>query len=61
MSTAEEVPFLLDPSRRQLLGGGALAVAGFGLPLAPRADTRPAAPAAATMRGMKKHGKCSKK
>jgi non-heme chloroperoxidase len=48
MSTAEEAPFLLDPSRRQLLGGGALAVAGFGLPLSALADTLPATTSAAT-------------
>ena len=53
MSTAEKAPSLLDrslldPSRRQLLGGGALAVAGFGLPLSSAlADTLPATPAAA--------------
>jgi non-heme chloroperoxidase len=39
MSTATEVQFLPDPSRRQLLGGGALAVTGFGLPLSAPANT----------------------
>lgn len=47
MGTEEEVPSLLDPSRRQLLGGGALAVASLGLPLPALAEplptTRPSA------------------
>jgi non-heme chloroperoxidase len=49
MSTAEEVPpFLLDLSRRQVLGGSALAVAGLGLPLSALAETRPSTQPAAS-------------
>lgn len=41
MSNAIEVQFLPDPSRRQWLGVGTLAAAGFGLPLSTLADTLP--------------------
>lgn len=41
MSTTQDVPFLPDPSRRQWLGGGALAALSGGLPLPALADTRP--------------------
>jgi non-heme chloroperoxidase len=48
MSKEEEATSPLDQSRRQLLRGGAFAVAGFGLPLAALADSLPATPSAAT-------------
>ncbi|WP_425258920.1 alpha/beta fold hydrolase [Rubrivivax sp. RP6-9] len=41
MSTANEVRFLPDPSRRQWLRVGTLAAAGFGLPLSALADILP--------------------
>jgi non-heme chloroperoxidase len=41
MSTAEEVPSLFDLSRRQVLVGSAIAVAGLGMPLSAAAESLP--------------------
>lgn len=48
MSTAQNIPSFLDPSRRQLLAGGTLALAGLGLHTSALADAPPPNQSAAT-------------